>query len=47
MGATGHTGQADVTLTEWQDAKITAVTYQMDSLLQTDGAHTGRWSLRA
>ncbi|MFD5387760.1 hypothetical protein ACFWMG_22985 [Streptomyces sp. NPDC127074] len=28
-----------------QDAKITAVTYQMDSLLQTNGEHTGRWTL--
>ncbi|WP_253208901.1 hypothetical protein [Streptomyces niphimycinicus] len=25
--------------------KITAVTYQMDSLLQTNGEHTGRWPL--
>ncbi|WP_262706395.1 MULTISPECIES: DUF4352 domain-containing protein [Streptomyces] len=30
-----------------QDVKITAVTYQMDSLLQTNGEHTGRWNLRA
>ncbi|MGW7617095.1 hypothetical protein ACWGLG_14765 [Streptomyces antimycoticus] len=30
-----------------QDAKITAVAYQMDSLLQTNGEHTGRWNLRA
>ncbi len=28
-----------------QDAKITAVTYQMDSLLQPNGEHTGRWTL--
>ncbi|MFD8509938.1 hypothetical protein ACFV27_02150 [Streptomyces antimycoticus] len=30
-----------------QNAKITAVTYQMDSLPQTNGEHTGRWNLRA
>ncbi|ASQ98260.1 hypothetical protein [Streptomyces sp. 11-1-2] len=39
MGATGNNVQAD--------AKITAVTYQMDSLLQTKGEHTGRWTLLA
>lgn len=30
-----------------QDAKITAVTYQLDSLLQEKGDHTGRWNLPA
>jgi hypothetical protein len=30
-----------------QDAEITAVTYQMDSILQTNGEHTGRWTLPA
>lgn len=30
-----------------QDAKITTVTYRMDSLLQTHGEHTGRWTLLA
>ncbi|WP_329579909.1 hypothetical protein [Streptomyces sp. NBC_01361] len=30
-----------------QDAKITTVTYQMDSLLQTHGEYTGRWTLLA
>ncbi|WP_405475259.1 hypothetical protein [Streptomyces sp. NBC_00009] len=30
-----------------QDAKIAAVTYQMDSLLQTNGEHTDRWTLAA
>ncbi|WP_432171824.1 hypothetical protein [Streptomyces sp. 1222.5] len=30
-----------------EDVKITAVTYQMDSLLQPDGEHTGKRTLHS
>ena len=30
-----------------EDAKITAVTYQLDSIIQEEGDHVGRWNLPA